>query len=144
MAIRPHLRKTRPGPTTRCGEEPPAALLHGIEEFNRQQYFECHETLESIWIGEPDPVRYLYQGILLVGVGFYHWRRGNWKGAVAKLRQGIDKLQWFQPACMTVDVERLIREAEAQKRELERLGPDRLPPFPPPELPQVHRILTSA
>jgi uncharacterized protein len=56
-------------------------------------------------------VRYLYQGILLVGVGFYHWRRGNWRGAVAKLTQGIDKLQWFRPACLTVDVERLIREA---------------------------------
>jgi predicted metal-dependent hydrolase len=119
-------------------------LLQGIDEFNHQLYFECHETLESIWIREPDPVRYLYQGILLVGVGFYHWRRGNWRGAVAKLRQGADKLQWFAPACMTVDVERLIREADDLRRELEALGPAQLPAFPPPRLPQVHRILTSA
>jgi predicted metal-dependent hydrolase len=119
-------------------------LLKGIDEFNHQLYFECHETLESIWIREPDSVRYLYQGILLVGVGFYHWRRGNWRGAVAKLRQGADKLQWFRPVCMTVDVERLIRESEGLRRELEALGPTQLPAFPPPDLPQVHRILTAA
>jgi predicted metal-dependent hydrolase len=115
-------------------------LLQGIDEFNRQLYFECHETLESIWITEPDPVRYLYQGILLVGVGFYHWRRRNRRGAMAKLAQGVDKLQWFRPACLTVDVDRLIREAEACRAHLLASGPDRLPPFPPPHLPRVHLV----
>jgi len=138
-ATRPHLRKTRPGPTTRCGEEAPSALLQGIDEFNRGLYFECHETLESIWIHEPDPVRYLYQGILLVGVGVYHWRRGNRHGAVVKLRQGTDKLHWFRPGCMSLDVDRLIREAEACRAQVEAL-PSGLPPFPPPGLPRVHRI----
>jgi uncharacterized protein len=141
-AVRPRLRKAPPGPTTRCGEDPPAALLQGLDEFNRQLYFECHETLESIWIREPDPVRYLYQGILLVGVGFYHWRRGNRHGALVKLRQGIDKLHWFRPACRTIDVERLIREAEACRAQIEA-APAGLPPFPPPGLPHVHRVPPS-
>lgn len=77
--------------------------------------------------------------MLLIGVGFYHWRRGNRHGAVVKLRQGIDKLQWFRPVCLSVDVDRLIREAEACLAQIEAL-PAGLPPFPPPGLPQVHRI----
>ncbi len=85
-------------------------------------------------------MRYLYQGILLVGVGFYHWRRHNRHGAMAKLTQGIDKLQWFRPACLTVDVDRLIREAAACRAQLATFGPDRLPPFPPPHLPRVHLV----
>lgn len=141
MSVR--IKKTAPQRTARCDDPPPAALLHGIEEFNRQEFFEQHETLEAIWIHEPDPVRYLYQGILQVGVGFYHWRRGNWRGAMAKLGQGMAKLQPYRPACMTIDVERLVGETAALRAELERRGPTDLPPFPPPDLPKVHRIINS-
>src|SRR5438132_6749936 len=86
-----HPKKSAPRRTARCDDPPSEALLHGIDEFNRQEFFEQHETLEAIWIHEPDAVRYLYQGILQVGVGFYHWRRGNWRGAVAKRGHGLAK-----------------------------------------------------
>ena len=51
--------------------------LDGIEEFNRGEFYECHEYLEEAWMQEPRRVRFLYQGILQVGVGFYHLGRGN-------------------------------------------------------------------
>ena len=133
--------KTTPRRTARCDDAPPDALLYGIEEFNRQEFFEQHETLEGIWIHEADAVRYLYQGILQVGVGFYHWRRGNWRGAVAKLGHGLAKLEPYRPACMTIDVERLVRETTALRAELEALGPGDMPAFPPPRLPRVHRTI---
>jgi uncharacterized protein len=139
-----HFKKTPPRRTARCDDPPPAALLAGIEEFNREAFFEQHETLEEIWIHEPDAVRYLYQGILQVGVGFFHWRRGNWRGAVAKLGHGLDKLEAYRPACMTIDVERLTKEAGALRQELIRRGPSDLPPFPPSGLPRVHRISERA
>ncbi len=142
--MKAHVKKTVPRRTVRCDDAPPDALLHGIEEFNRQEFFEQHETLEGIWIHEPDAVRYLYQGILQVGVGFYHWRRGNWKGAVAKLGHGLAKLEPYRPACMTIDVERLVRETSALRAELEAGGPDQLPAFPPPRLPRVHRLIEPA
>lgn len=141
MSLR--LKKTAPQRTSRCDDAPPAELLRGIDEFNRQEFFEQHETLEGIWIHEPDSVRYLYQGILQVGVGFYHWRRGNWRGAVAKLGHGLAKLQPYRPACMTIDVERLVQETTALREELERRGPNDLPPFPPTGLPRVHRVIES-
>ena len=77
--MKARVKKTTPRRTARCDDAPPDALLHGIEEFNRQEFFEQHETIEAIWIHEADEVRYLYQGILQVGVGFHHWRRGNWR-----------------------------------------------------------------
>jgi len=138
-----HPKKTAPHRTARCDEPPPDALLDGIDEFNRQEFFEQHETLEGIWIHEPDAVRYLYQGILQVGVGFYHWRRGNWRGAVAKLGHGLAKLEPYRPNCMTIDVERLVLETALLREELERRGPGDLPAFPPPGLPRVHRITNS-
>ena len=77
-------------PPRSCADPPPAELLVGIEQFNRGEYFECHETLEALWVAEPTPLRRLYQGILQVGVGFYHLRAGNYRGATGllTLRQG--------------------------------------------------------
>ena len=56
-----------------------------------------HETLEILWQGEADDVRYLYQGILLVGVGLYHFERHNPRGAAIKLGAAIDYLHRVRP-----------------------------------------------
>jgi len=94
-------------------------LRQGIEEFNRGEFFEQHETLELEWIEEADPVRYLYQGILQVGVGFEHLRRGNAPGARRLWRRGIGYLEPFRGGCMSVDVDRLIADTERCLTELD-------------------------
>jgi predicted metal-dependent hydrolase len=127
---RPSIGKINRGlPSERCREAPPAELLRGIEEFNRGEFFEQHETLEEIWIEETDPVRYLYQGILQVGVGFYHRRRNNFRGATLLLERGTRYLEPFRPACLGVDVEALVIAAEEALEEIRRLGADRLGDF---------------
>src|SRR5215210_8946403 len=73
-------------------EQVPDLVLKGIEEFNRREFFECHEYLEEAWMQEPRRVRFLYQGILQVGVGFYHLKNGNWRGATGLLRNGAVRL----------------------------------------------------
>src|SRR6058998_2727307 len=114
---------------TACSEPPPAALLEGIEQFNRGDYFEQHETLELLWRAEPRDVRYLYQGILQIGVAFHHLRRLNHHGTVYMLTRGPRYLARFAPCCQTVDVQRLLDDAAAALREVERLGPGRLAEF---------------
>jgi hypothetical protein len=101
-------------------------LLEGIARFNRGEYFEQHETLETLWRAEPGDVRYLYQGILLVGVGCYHLSRGNRTGAVAKLRTGIALLRRFEPACQGVDVDLLVADAQRLLLVVEAADPRRL------------------
>lgn len=133
--------KTQPQPSARCADPPPGALLTAIAEFNDGQFFEQHETLEALWIQEADPVRYFYQGILQVGVGFYHWSRHNRHGTLTKLRQGLEKLQHYRPACMTVDVERFMHETQDILHALEQ-SPS-LPEFPPPSLPKIHHRFTA-
>jgi predicted metal-dependent hydrolase len=117
-------RRTGPYVTRRCGDPPPAELLHGIEQFNRGEFFEQHETLEGLWRTERDDVRYLYQGILLVGVGCYHLLRGNRRGATAKLQAGIAMLEWFRPVCQGVAVDELIAAAQRLLDAVGALGPD--------------------
>ncbi len=103
----PLIPRGRAERTTRCDDDAPEGLRAGIDQFNRGEYWECHETLEDIWRGESDAVRYLYQGILLAGVGLYHLRRDNRRGALSKLRAAHALLAPYAPTCMGVDVARL-------------------------------------
>ena len=138
---RPAIGKIGRGlPSERCREGPSPALLAGIEEFNQQRFFEQHETLEDAWIEESDPVRYLYQGVLQVGVGFYHLGRGNFRGADRLMQRGIGYLRPFRPSCMGVDVERLIADAERAHARLIELGPERIVEFDRTLIPRVHLV----
>lgn len=112
-----------------CAEPAPDALIEGIRQFNCGEFFECHETLEALWKAEPGPIRELYQGILQVGVGLYHAERGNYPGATLTLGRGLDRLRHFQPECHGVDVDELVRQAEAAAEQLHRLGPQRIDEF---------------
>ncbi len=127
-----------PRPAARCGEPPSRELLHAVEQFNAREYFECHETLEAIWIAEPGPIRTLYKGILQVGVGCLHLLRGNYRGATIKLQSGADYLEPFVPRCMGVEVARLIADARRLRAELVACGPERLAEVDRALLPQVH------
>jgi predicted metal-dependent hydrolase len=106
-------------------EAPLPAFLHGVEQFNHREYFECHETLEGIWNKEPRPIRILYKGILQVGVGCYHLLRGNYRGATIKLDSGARYLEPFAPRCLGVDVAKLIADARNLHSALSQLGPER-------------------
>ena len=114
---------------TSCGEAPPTLLLEGIAQFNRGEFFEQHETLETLWRAEPRPIRRLYQGILQIGVAFHHLRRRNYHGTVYMLTRGSMYLAPFAPACQTVDVRRLLDDAAAALRAVEDLGSRRLDEF---------------
>ena len=55
----------------------PQAFWQGVEEFNQQQFYACHDTLEAIWIEAPESDKRFYQGVLQVAVGCYHLSNNN-------------------------------------------------------------------
>ena len=107
-----------------CLEAPPLGLLKGIEEFNRGEFFECHETLEELWMAEPRPIRHLYQGILQIGVAFHHLRAQRHRPVVTLLTRGSECLEPFSPVCMGVDLAALLDGAAQCLDKVRRLGPE--------------------
>ena len=84
-------------------------------------------------------VRFFYQGILQVGVGFYHLQNGNWRGATGLLRNGTVRLKEFEPVTLGLDVAKLVRESERCLRELVSLGREGLDEFDATQIPKVER-----
>lgn len=108
-----------------CDQSPSQELLRAIQQFNAGDYWDCHETLEELWAHEPQDLRYLYQGILLIGVGLLHLHRHNHHGATVKLEGGCHLLLPFEPRCLGVEVASLRQEVQPLL-ELLRQGPHRL------------------
>jgi len=67
----------------------------GVEQFNRGQFFEAHETWEEIWLAAAEPERTFLQGIIQVAAAFHHYQRSNRAGAQSLLEAGLNKLECF-------------------------------------------------
>jgi uncharacterized protein len=143
MSDPPPHRPGRGKRSERCDEPPPPRVRRAVEQFNRGEFFEQHETLELEWLEERDPVRYLYQGILQIGIGFEHLRRGNAHGARALWLRGISYLEPFAGGCMNVDVDRLVADTQRCLAELTRVGDEGLERFDRALVPRVEWLASS-
>jgi predicted metal-dependent hydrolase len=121
----------------------PPGLLQGIAEFNRREFYECHETLEELWAAEPQPIRHLYQGILQIGVAFYHLRAQRYRPAVTLLTTGSAYLEPFTPICLGVNVAKLLENAGQCLDQVERLGPEGLNDFDWSLVPTIEIVAQS-
>ena len=124
----------------KCSESPPGQLLQGIREFNSGQWFECHETVEDLWIGSEGEIRDFYQGLIQLAVALHHWRNGNFGGALSLLKGGMSYLGHVADRCQWVDVAGLIADADRIKAELEQLGRERMETLDPALIPRIRTV----
>ncbi|MEY8744849.1 DUF309 domain-containing protein [Bacillales bacterium AN1005] len=77
--------------------------------FNRDQdYFECHEVLEELWLKcDRDS---FYKGMLQIAVGLYHFRNGNLRGARMMFQSAVDLLETYPAAQQGIELGRLVQE----------------------------------
>ena len=84
----------------------------GIAQFNAGDYFECHETLESLWMEESGPDRLFLQGLIHLAVGLYHLKSGNRGGALSQLKKAAAKLKPYSDGRCGVHFEKVLAESE--------------------------------
>lgn len=83
-------------------------LSKGIDEFNNRFFFECHESLEEIWLEEHGEDRAFYQGLIQVAAGYLKWEQGVLIGAIKLWGTGLAKLEAYPAVHMGVDLAALI------------------------------------
>ena len=107
----------------------PPEFERAIDEFNQQQFYACHDTLEAIWVDAEEADKRFYQGILQVAVGCYHLSNDNLRGAIILLGEAVRRLCDYQPDYVGVDVERLLAQAIALLQALQQLEPEQAQEF---------------
>jgi len=95
-----------------CEKELPLEVTKGIQLFNCGRFFEAHEALETAWRVETDSTRYLYQGILQLGVGYYHLLNGNTIGAIHLFTSAKKTMETLPPFCQGINVKLIRKQVE--------------------------------
>ncbi|MBA4494870.1 DUF309 domain-containing protein [Paenactinomyces guangxiensis] len=100
----------------------PQLYIDFLYYFNvEQDYYECHEVLEELWLEEGRDR--FYQGLLQIAVGLYHFQNGNIGGAVKMMKAAHDKLaEYPEPFRMGIDLQQVKRETEHYLKRLERFS----------------------
>jgi uncharacterized protein len=98
----------------------------GVEQFNQQQFYACHDTLEAIWMESMEPQRTFYQGVLQIAVALYHLENENWHGTVTLLGEGMRRLRIYQPDYGGMDVTALVQQSAALLGILQQLGAEQI------------------
>lgn len=104
----------------------PDEFWQGIEQFNRGEYYACHDTLEAIWMEAPQPQKTFYQGVLQLAVALYHLGNLNWQGAVMLLGEGVRRLRGYEPSYSGIQVDQLVDESLVVLRSLQTTGPEQV------------------
>ncbi len=102
----------------------------GIEEFNRGEYFEAHETWEELWRETRGPERRFYQGLIQAAAGLYHLSYGNRSGATSQLTKAVAKLEEYPAEYSGVRRDLLVPVLRSQAASEGRTGSP----------PRIHRV----
>jgi hypothetical protein len=107
----------------------PQQFWQGVEEFNQQEFYSCHDTLEALWMEASEPLRNFYQGVLQIAVGCYHLGNYNCRGAAILLGEGMRRLSKYQPVYEEIDVTALIEQSDLLLKSVQQIEPDKVEEF---------------
>jgi hypothetical protein len=111
-------------------------LLKGVREFNLGRYFECHETLEEIWMEDNSESRRFIQGLIQIASGYLKWEGQVPRGAIKLWRAGLEKIAPYAPRHMRIDLGEFIFHVRADLTAVEAAmeAGVALPSIDPPKL----------
>lgn len=107
----------------------PDEFWQGVEQFNQQEFYACHDTLEALWMEALAPQKRFYQGVLQIAVACYHLGNLNWHGAVILLGEGIRRLRDYELSDEEIDVTGLLTESTQLLQALQQAGPEQVADF---------------
>ena len=97
-------------------------FIKGLELFNRHDFYECHEIIESLWLQTPseDGYRDLYKGVIQAAAALYQFQRGILSGARSLYRTSVAYLGKYAPRSLGLDVSRLMEDLRRCFEDLEK------------------------
>lgn len=94
-------------------------LAVSIDQFNAGDWYAAHDGLEELWHETAGPCRSVLQGILQIAVSQLHRERGNLRGAVILMGEGLGRLRRSGDVVLGLDLGDLKRAAEIHLQRLQ-------------------------
>ena len=102
-------------------------LERGIDLFNQREFYDCHDTIEEIWLVESSDRQPFLQGLIQAAVAFHHYEHGKWGAARSMMQMAIDKLSPYPDTCEGLQIAALLVSLQSWKVALDEVlqQPDR-------------------
>jgi len=96
-------------------------FIQFLYDFNvTRDYFECHESMEELWLEEGKAAH--LQGLLQIAVALYHHRNDNISGATKLMASALEKkLIGYPNDLMGIDLAKLLAESGEYLERLRRI-----------------------
>ena len=107
---------------------------HGINLFNKAQFFAAHEELEDVWRAAPPENKKFLQGVVQIAVAFHHYSTGNRVGMRSVLERAIKNLSQPSGSFGQIELESLLTSLGEWREALDH-------DLPVPTLPRIEQTL---
>lgn len=98
------------------GREHLKKIVAGLELYNQQKYWECHELLEDHWLEDVgDQARLVYWAVIQAATALYHARNENLAGACGMLIKAQEKLDRLEASRVETKLLTAIRWTKFKK-----------------------------
>lgn len=96
-----------------------------VDLFNNADWYLAHDAFEELWHELAPPDRITIQGLLQIAVGELHLQRGNLRGSVILLGEGLGRLRSVGISDLGIDLDRLCSSVQERLEQLQKgLNPD--------------------
>ena len=101
------------------GRDLDAHYLGYFECFNRGLYYEAHDVLEELWLGERDGPNYsFYKGLIQLAGAFVHLQKNRLRPAEALFKLAEDNLQQYPAFYERLNVANVLRLIQTWRQRL--------------------------
>lgn len=112
----------------------------GIALFNQQEFYDCHDVIEDMWLQESSDEQPFLQGLIQSAVAFHHYQLGKLGAARSMLRLAIQKLEEYPEIHRQVRLKQFLKALNAWKTGLDRAISSNTKDVIPESYPQIEMV----
>ena len=83
------------------------AISEGVDYFNNERFWECHEILEGVWKNCNGDEKFLVQGLILVAAGLVHYQKDEDSICISIFNRALAKLENSNGKYHNIDIDKI-------------------------------------
>lgn len=86
----------------------PTDFYRGLEYFNREFYYECHDVWEEVWGEAKGREKVFYQALIMAAVSLYHFGNENLAGALSCYQKALNEFRKLPDCFLGLNIRELV------------------------------------
>jgi uncharacterized protein len=90
--------------------EHPPEFYKGLELFNREFYYECHDAWEEAWGDAKGKSKIFYQALIMSAVSLYHFGNDNLEGALSCFQKSLKQFSQLPGIFLSLNIDEFVSQ----------------------------------